>query len=268
MDEIPVAKREKKPQKKKKARISNNIILIFVASLVVVLTSWFLSQNYQTQSLNQSDSNSTITENSTDNENSQQSVFESTNNESTIESEKEIPENILGHLPYIQAPENDLKAITNDGSIRLRSEAATKFLQMQRDAKRQGITLVPLSGFRTISEQEVLFFEIKEQRQQDASQRAEVSAPPGYSEHHTGYAIDIGDVNFPDTHLETSFEKTEAYRWLIKNAPKYSFELSFPPDNLQGISYEPWHWRFVGDTDSLETFYKVQNLKTNLKPKR
>ena len=40
-----------------------------------------------------------------------------------------------------------------------------------------------------------------------------------------------------------------------------SFEISFPKDNVQGVSYEPWHWRFVGDTDSLETFYKANNIK-------
>ncbi|MEM7758056.1 MAG: D-alanyl-D-alanine carboxypeptidase family protein, partial [Cyanobacteria bacterium P01_A01_bin.40] len=80
-----------------------------------------------------------------------------------------------------------------------------------------------------------------------------------YSEHHTGYAVDIGDGNAPATHLETDFANTAAFRWLEQNALKYSFELSFPPDNKQGVSYEPWHWRFVGDRDSLETFYKVRN---------
>jgi D-alanyl-D-alanine carboxypeptidase len=47
---------------------------------------------------------------------------------------------------------------------------------------------------------------------------------------------------------------------LQNNAAQYSFELSFPENNPQGISYEPWHWRFVGDSHSLETFYKAQQL--------
>ena len=59
----------------------------------------------------------------------------------------------------------------------------------------------------------------------------------------------------------TDFEKTAAFSWLKNNAAKYSFELSFPPDNHQGISYEPWHWRYVGDQESLETFYKARNLQ-------
>lgn len=169
-------------------------------------------------------------------------------------------ENVLGHLPYPQASEAELTPITADGQIRLRSAAAAKFQAMVQDARSSGVNLVPLSGYRTVQEQEYLFFEIKAQRNQDASKRAEVSAPPGYSEHHTGYAIDIGDSRAPATNLSVSFENTAAFQWLQQNAARYGFELSFPRDNPQGISYEPWHWRFVGNIDSLETFYRAQNL--------
>lgn len=167
--------------------------------------------------------------------------------------------NLLGHLPYDVAPDSELVAITNDGSVTMRSAAAKKFLQMQAAAKAEGINLTPISAFRTTKAQEQLFFGVKEQKVQDAAKRAEVSAPPGYSEHHTGYAIDIGDGNAPATNVEKEFANTAAFGWLEQNALKYSFELSFPPDNEQGVSYEPWHWRFVGDRHSLETFYKVRN---------
>jgi len=175
------------------------------------------------------------------------------------------PENILGHLPYEEAPIDELKAVTADGKIKLRLEAAEKFLQMQAAAKANGIILTALSGFRSEAEQEYLFFQVKENRAQVTTKRAEVSAPPGYSEHHTGYAVDIGDGNTPASNLNPDFEKTAAFRWLKENAPKYSFELSFPQDNLQGISYEPWHWRFVGDRQSLETFYKARNSEQGIK---
>ncbi|NEP44137.1 MAG: D-alanyl-D-alanine carboxypeptidase family protein [Okeania sp. SIO2H7] len=174
---------------------------------------------------------------------------------------KEVPENLLGHLPYEQAPLYDLKPVIGNGNVKLRSAAAAKFNAMSDAAWRDGIELVPLSGFRNIEDQRYLFFEVKAQRGQVAVKRAEVSAPPGYSEHHTGYAIDIGDVRRPETDLSESFEETETFKWLQANAAYYSFELSFPRDNPQGISYEPWHWRFVGDRHSLETFYKAQNLK-------
>jgi len=166
---------------------------------------------------------------------------------------------LLGHLPYDVAPQSSLEAITADGRLSLRSTAARKFQQMQADARAEGVKLEAISAFRTAQAQEQLFFGVKEQRVQDAAKRAEVSAPPGYSEHHTGYAVDLGDGDAPATNLETSFAQTAAFAWLEKNALKYSFELSFPPNNEQGVSYEPWHWRFVGDRDSLETFYKARN---------
>lgn len=172
-----------------------------------------------------------------------------------------IPEeNVLGHLPYEEAPANELKTLVGS-DVQLRYGAAEKFEEMAKAASMDGITLMPLSGHRTIGEQEYLFFDVKEERVQVTTKRAEVSAPPGYSEHHTGYAIDIGDANAPHTNLDVSFEDTAAFAWLQANAPRFSFELSFTKDNLQGISYEPWHWRFVGDRDSLETFYRAKSLE-------
>ncbi|MGB0563628.1 MAG: M15 family metallopeptidase [Spirulinaceae cyanobacterium] len=169
-------------------------------------------------------------------------------------------ENVLGHLPYEEVSEADLVDVTADGSIRLQAAAAEQFQAMAAEAQTAGIILAALSGYRSVEEQEYLFFEVKAQRNQDASQRAEVSAPPGFSEHHTGYAIDIGDANLPHTHLSEDFDGTPAFEWLEENAARFSFELSFPPDNVQGIIYEPWHWRFVGNRASLETFYRAQNL--------
>jgi D-alanyl-D-alanine carboxypeptidase len=169
-------------------------------------------------------------------------------------------DNLLGHLPYQEAPASELQPITANGQIKMRKAAAEKFKAMSAAAARQGIILVPISGFRSVADQQRLFFDVKAQRGQVTTKRAEVSAPPGYSEHHTGYATDIGDGNTPATNLSPSFENTAAFKWLEKNAAYYSFELSFPKGNPQGVVYEPWHWRFVGDTDSLKTFYKAKNL--------
>lgn len=167
---------------------------------------------------------------------------------------------LLGHFPYPEAPASELKPITSDGQILLREAAAKKYLEMSSAARQAGVSLVPLSAFRSVNDQQSVFFDVKAQRGQGAPKRAEVSAPPGYSEHHTGYAIDIGDGNTPSTNLSPDFDKTAAYQWLEKNAPFYSFELSFPKNNPQGVSYEPWHWRFVGDKNSLETFYRAKQL--------
>ncbi|MEY2984640.1 MAG: hypothetical protein RLZZ568_1257, partial [Cyanobacteriota bacterium] len=87
-------------------------------------------------------------------------------------------DNILGHLAYAEAPITDLKAITADGRLKLRPAAADQFLKMQAAAKAAGIALIPLSAFRTLDQQNQLFFDVKKQRNQETRKRAEVSAPP------------------------------------------------------------------------------------------
>ncbi|MBD2058477.1 D-alanyl-D-alanine carboxypeptidase family protein [Oculatella sp. FACHB-28] len=171
---------------------------------------------------------------------------------------------LLGHLPYEEAPETELAPIATDGSIRLRQAAAERFTEMSNAARADGVDLVTISGFRTVEEQQYLFFGIQAEQGQASTERAEVSAPPGYSEHHTGYAVDVADSSQPETDLEISFENTPAFKWLKENAAYFNFELSFPENNPQGVSYEPWHWRFVGDRDSLETFYKARTPTARL----
>lgn len=177
----------------------------------------------------------------------------------TPEPTPEEPNQLLGHYAYDEAPSGALEFIYPGGTLKLRPAAADKYRQMVAAARRDGINLNLISAFRSVEEQQYLFFEVKEQRGQNTAKRAEVSAPPNHSEHHTGYAIDIGDGNVPATNLSENFENTAAFRWLDNNAARYSFELSFPRNNGQGIAYEPWHWRFVGDQDSLETFYKSRS---------
>ena len=183
-----------------------------------------------------------------------------------IAKEPESPPDLFGHHPYAEAPLSQLRTIGRAGDgyeIRLREAAYKSYLSMDAAAKADGVDLVVISGFRTIAEQQELFFEISKQRNQTPAQRAKVSAPPGHSEHHTGYALDIGDSGMQSTHLSPNFEKTAAFQWLQNNAAKYGFEMSFPANNPQGVMYEPWHWRFVGNDDSLATFYKKQNRNTS-----
>ncbi|MBF2029737.1 MAG: D-alanyl-D-alanine carboxypeptidase family protein [Oscillatoriales cyanobacterium C42_A2020_001] len=170
-------------------------------------------------------------------------------------------DSMLGHFRYSEAPQSALAPIVADGSIKLRKAAAKAYQEMEAAARREGIVLVPISGFRSLTDQNYLFFGKKAERGQATSERAKVSAPPGYSEHHTGYAIDVGDGNVPATNLSQTFENTAAFKWLKANAAFYSFELSFPEGNSQGVMYEPWHWRYVGDSHSLETFFKARPKK-------
>jgi zinc D-Ala-D-Ala carboxypeptidase len=178
-----------------------------------------------------------------------------------VASSEASPDQVLGHFAYAEAPANELEPINADGSLKMRQVAAQSYRKMTDDAAAAGVHLSPISGFRSVADQNELFFKVKEERNQAVSKRAEVSAPPGHSEHHTGYAVDIGDGDRPDTNLSQSFEDTPAFVWLSANAAKYSFEISFTKGNTQGVSYEPWHWRFVGDRSSLETFYRAQHQK-------
>lgn len=187
-------------------------------------------------------------------------------NPEVIAKEANSPPDLFGHHAFSEAPANKLRTIGRAGDgyeIRLHEAAAKSYLKMEADAKADGVDFVVISGFRTIAEQQDLFFEISKQRNQTPAQRAKVSAPPGHSEHHTGYALDIGDGALPSANLSTSFEKTVAFQWLQNNAAKYGFEMSFPPNNPQGVMYEPWHWRFVGDDNSLATFYKKSNSSSS-----
>ena len=158
---------------------------------------------------------------------------------------------ILGHLPYAEIPKEKLVLI--EPNIQVHIDMRDSLLKMRDEAKKNGIYLVFLSGYRSINLQNEIFYSLKSFRNQEAAERARVSAPPGYSEHSTGFAIDIGDAAQREPDFETEFENTDAFKWLIKNAAKFHFKLSFTKDNKY-IDYEPWHWRYEGSIEALKVF--------------
>ncbi len=165
---------------------------------------------------------------------------------------------LLGHLPYPEASKNEL--VLFSPGIYVHKEIYENFKEMQFMAAQRGVSLQLLSGFRSIDLQRDIFYENKSIRNQTAVERSMVSAPPGYSEHSTGYAIDVGDGNYPDTHFEIEFEQTPAFKWMKRFASKYHFVLSFPPKNKQGVTYEPWHWRFEGTVNALRKFEDANKI--------
>ena len=110
---------------------------------------------------------------------------------------------------------------------------------MAAAAAEDGIELLLVSAFRSVEYQCGLI-----QRKLDAGQRIEdiltVNAPPGYSDHHTGRALDLATTDSEP--LAEAFEATPAFAWLCDNASRFDFSLSYPRDNPLGIVYEPWHW--------------------------
>ncbi len=129
------------------------------------------------------------------------------------------------------------------GEKQVHKDCAKAFEKMQQDAKKENIDLEIISGFRSIEYQKTIFpckFKTLPPTEEEFVARLKYSAPAGFSEHHTGLAIDINS-------LEEDFADTKEYKWLILNAQKYGFEMSFPENNKQGLGFEPWHWRYVGN---------------------
>ena len=75
-------------------------------------------------------------------------------------------------------------------------------------------------------------------------------APPGQSEHNTGLALDVVSVEYrrDNALLDHNFEEDPLFRWLVDNCADYGFILRYPKDKeeITGITYEPWHYRYVG----------------------
>jgi len=126
---------------------------------------------------------------------------------------------------------------------KLSPRAAAAWLGMKHAAKADTIELQAVSAWRSVSYQAELLRR-KLERGLSMEEILAVSSPPGFSEHHTGRAIDITTPGFPV--LEESFEESPAFRWLERHAPEFSFRLSFPRGNRNRLAYEPWHWCFEG----------------------
>ncbi|NOT13176.1 MAG: M15 family metallopeptidase [Methylococcaceae bacterium] len=147
-----------------------------------------------------------------------------------------------GLRQYQEARELIIAEVGTDGrEHQLISQAADAWRQLRSAANEAGINLFIVSAFRSIERQVAII-----RRKLDAGISIEeiltVLAPPGFSEHHTGCAVDICTPGTAPATLE--FETTAAFSWLMDNANAYGFYLSYPQGNPEGFQYEPWHWCF------------------------
>jgi D-alanyl-D-alanine carboxypeptidase len=122
-------------------------------------------------------------------------------------------------------------------------ETANSWHSMVAAAARDGVVLMIVSGFRSVDYQAGLIRK-KIEAGQAISEILRVNAAPGFSEHHTGRAVDIASPG--SRPLTEEFETTEAFAWLGENAANYGFAMSYPRDNPWGFVYEPWHWAQKG----------------------
>lgn len=138
---------------------------------------------------------------------------------------KEIPENFLYRTEKAEY---------------FHSKAWPFLEELFEDAMDDGVDLKVISGYRSFNTQASVKSGYTVTYGSGANQ---FSADQGYSEHQLGTALDLTDKTVGATF--TGFEKTTAYEWLVKNAHKHGFILSYPKNNSY-YQFEPWHWRFVG----------------------
>lgn len=147
-----------------------------------------------------------------------------------------------GLVEFTEASDLEVAEVAVDGREHcLVPAAAHAWKRLKAGASEEGVVLHIVSAFRSV-ERQVAIIERKLKAGLSIEQILAVSAPPGFSEHHTGLAVDIGTPGAAD--LETEFEHTPAFAWLSVNAARFGFQLSYPRDNPSGFDYEPWHWRY------------------------
>lgn len=144
-------------------------------------------------------------------------------------------------LPRIpEARQTVIVAAGHGGAeVRLAPAAAAAWSTLTADAERDGVRLLLLSGFRSYEYQADLLRR-KLARGVDLAEALTVIAAPGFSEHHSGHAVDIGTPGCEP--LVEAFESTRAFAWLQRHAEHHGFRMSYPRANGRGIIYEPWHW--------------------------
>jgi D-alanyl-D-alanine carboxypeptidase len=153
------------------------------------------------------------------------------------------PDDVAGMEVHPEATSLVLVGIDHfDREAFLVPAAAEAWLRLHEAATRSGLNLLLISAFRSFARQAALF-----QRKIDQGWRPKdimcIVAPPGYSEHHTGRAVDVGAPGH--TELTEDFELTNEFKWLQSRAASYGFSMSYPRDNPKGVQYEPWHWLFT-----------------------
>lgn len=122
---------------------------------------------------------------------------------------------------------------------RLEPKALSNWQLMEKAAASDGVVLLLISGFRSIIYQADIIRN-KLQAGQSLDEILKVSAAPGFSQHHTGQALDIASPG--SRPLTEEFEHSPAFGWLTENAKTYNFSMTYPRDNPEGFIFEPWHW--------------------------
>ena len=264
----------KKGGKEKLNRLANKhvlqlsiilFLLIIIAIVVIVARKVIISDgqatNFETEEISSNDNseqsqNTTNSTNETGTENSS-NIVTASNNLSLLDDwqirlvnrDNPLPDDFTVELENL------------DASRKFDKRAIEPLKQMICDMRDQGIKNIwAQSTYRSIEYQKGLYEKsinkyLKQGKSQEEAQKLtdEYINKPGTSEHHLGLAVDFNNV-------DEGFENTKAYKWLLENASDYGFILRYPKEkeDITGIEYEPWHWRYVGPEHAKKM--KEQNL--------
>lgn len=149
------------------------------------------------------------------------------------------------HYLPLQAEAAELVGVGPDVFDRPRElapAAAAAWADLRAAARADGVTLQLVSAYRSVDYQAAIV-RGKLERGDTLPKILAVTAAPGFSEHHTGRALDLTTPGADP--LEATFERTDAFAWLQGHGARHGFHLSYPRDNVHGIAYEPWHWCFA-----------------------
>ncbi len=134
----------------------------------------------------------------------------------------------------------DKQYLFNKDEAFIQAQVAPYLSKLLRRASEDGINLLVLSAFRSFETQAILKSGYKVTYGSGANT---FSADQGYSEHQLGTTVDFTTQSVGAG--LSGFDKDRAYGWLLENAHRYGFTLSYPAGNAY-YKFEPWHWRFVG----------------------
>ena len=167
-------------------------------------------------------------------------------------------------LPDKYSP--NLSEAVDGSSVKLDSRVATHYREMYNAAKQAGCILTPYSGSHTYSLQESTYtrklnYYISQgySEEQAAAETQKKTLPAGCSEHNAGLCMDIVSAS-------SDFVNTKEFQWLCDNAMNYGFVLRYPENKqeITGVNYQPWHWRFVGVEAAKEMAQNNQCLEEYL----
>ena len=266
---------ENRPGRRKTEHFGRKVVFFLGIVLAVIFVAFFfknlLSNNEDTVSITtttgseQTSDTTEAEESETESETTTQTTTRiATSATSTTAKEADVtvsPESLFyeAELPMLinashALPSNykpDLVSIGNGFSLERRAAAAWGALETA--AAKDGVSIWAISAYRSIEKQQSLFDNGVKKRMNNgmSKQEAEIEtakwiAYPGKSEHNSGFAVDVNEVN-------ESFENTKTFKWLQNNAYKYGFILRYPKNKVSvtGISYEPWHYRYVGSNHAV-----------------